>query len=118
MSAFDLTGTVHQCWPMIMENEEVDPFSTLLEITVIFDEIPRKVVKIFFYKEWAIKCQFLAPGDKVTLSGCKELLREIIPEEGNERVIYIDIREDEVGREPLFIRVSILVISLKKPLSI
>jgi hypothetical protein len=109
--AFELTGTVKKCWDMI-------PLNTVLKITVIFDQIPLKEVKIFFYKEWAIKCQFLAPGDKVTLSGCGQLLREINPEEENEHRLCIDIREDEVDEEPLFIRVSIPFMSLKKPLII
>jgi hypothetical protein len=103
MSAFDLTGIVKECWAIRKGNGDEGPFSTALKITVMFDQIPMKHVRINFYKEWAIRCQFLAPGDKVTLSGCKELLREINPEEEKEHRCCIDLRENE----SLFIRVSI-----------
>jgi hypothetical protein len=119
MSAFDLTGIVKECWkyhPIDNQNDGVnedrgplaDLYSSALKITVNFDQIPMKDVKVFFYNEWALRCQFLAPGDKITLSGSAELLRgNMNPEEDREHMCCIALREDEVGKEPLFIRVSI-----------
>lgn len=119
MSAFDLTGIVKECWnyhPIDNQNDGAnedrgplaDLFSSALKITVNSDQIPMKDIKVFFYNEWAFRCQFLAPGDIITLSGSAELLQgNLNSEEDREHMCCIALREDEVGEEPLFIRVSI-----------
>lgn len=127
MSAFDLTGIVKQCWKYHPIEQDVetyedegpfrDIFSSVLKITATFDRMPTKNVKIFFYDEWAIRCQFLTSGDKITLSGSKELLRQNAnPEEEGEHMCCIALREDEAHEEPLFIRVSIQPFLIQKNL--
>jgi hypothetical protein len=118
MSAFNLNGIVKECWKYHLidnqnhANEDGGPlahlYSSVLKIIVTFDQIPMKDVKVFLYNEWAIRCQFLVPGDKITLAGSARLLQQNMNfEEEREHMCCIALREDEVDKDPLFIKVSI-----------
>jgi hypothetical protein len=117
MSAFDLSGIVKEYWRYHYicvndPNQDNGPWddicSRVFKMTVTFDQIPTKDVKLFFYYEWADRYQFSGPGDRITLSGPAELVRRNIKlEEEREHKFCIALCEDEVDKEPLLIKVSI-----------
>jgi hypothetical protein len=117
MSAFNLSGVVKECWRYHKiyvndANEDNGPWGDLCSIvfkmTVIFDQMPTKDVKVFFYDYWATRYRFSVPGDRITISGSAELVRRnVAPKEEREHKCCIALREDEVDEEPLLIEVSI-----------
>lgn len=118
MSAFNLSGVVKECWRYHKinindTNEDNGPWgdlcSSVFKMTVTFDQMPMKYVKVFFYDYWAITYRYSIPGDRITISGSPELVRlNTAPKVEREHKCCIALREDKDDEEPLLIEVSIL----------